>query len=450
MSAPKKRRRGVHTESSIQPLPGVRLHPDGGGWQVRLSPFPSRGGFPDVELANEYATELRRRRRQGIFVPPEPNLLSYTLLREAAEGHLSRLKRVGGRHRRPYSDAGLKDARKAARPWLGESSRPAKRHGRTITPPPATDERGVPFAETPLVALRVDLIETYLELRYVDTPRAAVGEYQSLQAILIRARRRGEQFDRRLLEMEPPRRRKTKRKGPMLEQLRFLAAHAPEAHQRIFLLGATLGGRIMELLQSEDAWLNLDVPTLTIPAWACKERVEKTIYLLPEEVALFREQQLVRSAATRRGRDGTLLLFPRTRGTAWRHHSGFYNRVVTPTRRKAAEAWRQEHDLPLDAPTPFEWLLRDVHGKLKLGDDGEPVMTGFAPHDLRRSAATLMRELGLSPELAAARLGHKDAGHLLLTVYADMREERLRAELDAIADEGGIDARLARRNRPSD
>ena len=56
-----------------------------------------------------------------------------------------------------------------------------------------------------------------------------------------------------------------------------------------------------------------------------------------------------------------------------------------------------------------------------------------------------MRELRISPELAASRLGHKDAGHLLVTVYAETRREDLRAELQAIAAEGGIDARLASR-----
>ena len=36
-------------------------------------------------------------------------------------------------------------------------------------------------------------------------------------------------------------------------------------------------------------------------------------------------------------------------------------------------------------------------------------------------------------------------GHLLVTVYAETRRENLRAELQAIAAEGGIDARLASR-----
>jgi hypothetical protein len=48
-----------------------------------------------------------------------------------------------------------------------------------------------------------------------------------------------------------------------------------------------------------------------------------------------------------------------------------------------------------------------------------------------------MRELGISPELAASRLGHKDAGHLLVTVYAETRRENLHAELQAIARRAG-------------
>ena len=83
-----------------------------------------------------------------------------------------------------------------------------------------------------------------------------------------------------------------------------------------------------------------------------------------------------------------------------------------------------QHGTTVDAPTPFD---------------------SFKLKDLRRGAATLMRALGISPELAASRLGHKDAGHLLVTVYAETRRENLRAELKAIAAEGGIDARLASR-----
>ena len=98
--------------------------------------------------------------------------------------------------------------------------------------------------------------------------------------------------------------------------------------------------------------------------------------------------------------------------------------MIVPTRKRAARDWRKEKGLPVDAPTPFDH---------------------FKPKDLRRGAATLMLELGISPDLAAARLGHKDAGYLLVTTYADTRRESLRQELAAIDAEGGIDARRAAR-----
>ncbi len=161
-----------------------------------------------------------------------------------------------------------------------------------------------------------------------------------------------------------------------------------------------------------------------MPEWATKERREKVLDLLPEECDLIREQRLVRSPNTVVGFEGSLLLFPRPGGTPWRYHSSFWNRVIVPTRTKEATAWREEHGTTANAPTPFD---------------------NFKPRDLRRGASTLMRELGISPELAASRLGHKDAGHLLVTVYAETRRENLRAELQAIAAEGGIDARLASR-----
>jgi hypothetical protein len=164
--------------------------------------------------------------------------------------------------------------------------------------------------------------------------------------------------------------------------------------------------------------------------------------LLPEEHQLILAQRLVRSPDTVCGRGGTRLLFPRKGGTRWNLHGGFYDEVVVRARRKAARAWRQEHGLAADAPTPFEWMMLDEHGEPVLGVDAKPKIGGFVP---ARPAPRL--EPGISPELAAARLGHKDAGWLLVTTSADSRPERLREELDQLAAEGGIDARLARRQR---
>jgi integrase len=154
----------------------------------------------------------------------------------------------------------------------------------------------------------------------------------------------------------------------------------------------------------------------------CKERREKILDLLPEELAVLREQRLVRSPSTINGRDGSPLLFPRKGGKSWTQHSGFWNEVIVPMRSKAAKAWlAEQHSVGVEAPTPFDT---------------------FAPHDLRRIAATTLRQMGVDAELVARRLGHADQGQLVDQVYAaDTRRERLRAELDAIAQAGGIAGR---------
>jgi integrase len=403
-------------------LPGVRVHPNGRSLQVRVHPFPSQAGFPlDGIKANEYALELQRRKAEGIFVPPA-NPTKTTTLADLAAEYLERLRTVGGKRKIPYSPEGMKQAYKDCRPWLGEPTpdRWAKGGGK-ISALQALDEKGTPLGTLPLSALTVRPVELYLERRSELTPRAAVGEYQRLVGILRLAARRGETFDQGLLALDPMRRRPKPRKTILtFEQLQYLARYAPEHQRRLFLLGGTLGCRIGELLQAEDSWVAWDTCALTIPPDVCKERREKILDLLPEELAVLREQQLVRSPQTVNGGGGTRLLFPRKGGNGWQI-SGFWNEAILPMRKKAARAWQGEHGLAADAPTPFDT---------------------FAPHDLRRIAATTLRSMGIDAELVARRLGHADQGQLVDQVYAaDTRRERLRAELDAIAQAGGIAGR---------
>lgn len=406
-------------------LPGVRVHPNGRSLQVRIAPFKPKAGFPlDGHEANAYALELHRRKSRGVLVAPAEIEMRTTTLADVTREHLDRLATAGGRGGRPYSPESMAQARKACRPWLGEPTPDRTVKGTLVVAPQAVDDDGIPFGDLPLAALRVRPVEVYLERRSKDTPRAAVGEYQELRSILRLAARRGETFDQGLLALEPLRRRPRERKhrGLPLDQLRYMAAHVPEHERRILLLGATLGCRITELLLIEDGWIDLDARTLTIPAWACKERRTKVLDLLPEEVALIREQRLVRSPNTVDGRDGTPMLFARKHGTAWTAN-GFWADVVEDARADAAKAWRADHDLAADAETPFD---------------------GWAPHDLRRGAATLLRQIGVPAELVAARLGHADNGELVDRVYAeDTRRERLRDHLAAIDAAGGIEACLA-------
>jgi integrase len=432
--------------SLTTPLPGVRLHPNGASWQVRISPYPDVSGFPTVDEANEYAVELRKLKRAGVRVAPtRESVNNLTLLGDVAREYLERLADIGGRNGTPYSTEGLAKARHSCLPWLGEQVPTRRRKGVEIDAPPAIDERtGLRFAEMPVAALSLQPIDRYLTRRARDTRRAAIGEQQSLAKILQLAQRHGERVDPALLALEPLRRVKTKRRGLTLAELRFLAEHAQPSQQAVFLLGGTLGGRIMELLRSEDAWFDLDERSVTIPAHVAKERREKTLDLLPEEVALVKKQRLVRSAETRTGPGGTCWTFPRVEGGPWARHSGFWNRVVLPTRARAAVTWRHVHGLTVDAPTPFEWIVTDRHGRPVIDVDGTFKTGGFAPHDLRRGAADLLLSLGLPLELVAARLGHKDAGTLVATTYSTLNRDRLRRELDRIAADGGIDGRLAK------
>jgi hypothetical protein len=88
--------------------------------------------------------------------------------------------------------------------------------------------------------------------------------------------------------------------------------------------------------------------------------------------------------------------------------------------------WREQRGLPADAATPFEWPLVDDDGELELDGNGDLVLEALEPHDLRATAATLMRDAGFTREQAAARLGHADSGKLLDRVY-DQGDRRVRA-----------------------
>jgi integrase len=432
---------------------GVRVHPNGKSLEVRVRPYKPVAGFPlhDPDRAVDYAIALRKRRAAGDLTPPGPVEVEVgdRTLADATRDHLTDLETIGGRQGNAYGATGMKAARRDARPWLGQSIPPrfGKGHdddGRPIIleAPEPVDELGRPFGLIALDELRGAPIGDYLRKRHAVTPRAAVGERQMLLAVVERELGRGHRIDASVLAGLPRLKRATVKRSCMrLAEFDYMTRHTPDHQRRGLWLGCTLGGRIMELLQAEDAWLDLEAGTITIPAWACKERREKELDLLAEELMLIREQQLIRSPNTARGKLGTRLLFPRRDGGRWRH-ANYFDRVVVRMRHRAALAWREEHDLGPDAPTPFEWIVRDRDGDVVLADDGTPKVGGFQPHDLRRGAATILRELRVPHELIAARLGHKDAGYLVAVTYAETRRDALRDELARIDAAGGIRAAL--------
>jgi integrase len=95
------------------------------------------------------------------------------------------------------------------------------------------------------------------------------------------------------------------------------------------------------------------------------------------------------------GRAPSRYVFPKREGGPWTYRH-WRKLIWDKARERARKAWRERDGLDDEAPTPFCELT---------------------PHDLRSTAATLMRDAGFSREEAAARLGHADTGQLLDRVY---------------------------------
>jgi hypothetical protein len=103
------------------------------------------------------------------------------------------------------------------------------------------------------------------------------------------------------------------------------------------------------------------------------------------------------------------------------------------------------HVRDAEAPTPFEWPLRDEADESLLDKDGRPIFDRLEPHDLRATAITLMRDAGFSKNQTAARVGHTDSGELIDRIYdrGDRRARAgVRAAIDSLAPQG-IRAALA-------
>jgi integrase len=353
-------------------------------------------GPEEYERAFVHTEDVRRLRAQGVR-PARARRTAERTLNDAIDELLAR-KRVTGT-KAPLTDRGYADWEQKMRFWQQQ-----------------------PFVSWPLSQLDVATVEDAVLERAAKTPTSAREELQKLKAVLRYAAGRGSVFPLGLLEIEPIRVPPSE-KGVALawEELDFYCGYAPE-HQRLVqpLLG-TIGLRIGETLSLTDEHVDLDGLALRIPAALCKERRPKTVPLFPDEVLLLEEQLASRAP-------GATRVFPRKGGTPWRP-THFAEKVVNVTRRRAAVAWRRDHDLPADADTPFEWTVVR---------DGRPVVAGITPHDFRRTAATLMRDAGFTKEQAATRLGHGDDGTLLNDVYdKGDRVRRVRAvmaDFDSLRD----------------
>ena len=365
-------------------LPGVDKH--GSGYRVRMRFGAHRHtetGLPTPDAANARAITLRAMRDAGLTPTQAPKELS---LQEATEALLTRKRTtVSRKTKRPLRASGIAWWERATRPW---------REGE--------------FARLPLSLLRSDQIEDALLARAASAAKTARDEQDALKATLRYAAQRGGRFDQALLTMERIQVTSRQRVALSVDELDLLAVKAPEYARRMLLFKGTTGMRIGELFTLVDSRVDLAGRTVFVPAALCKEGVDKFIDLTAEETALLREQLLARAP-------GTPLVFPTKTGRPWRHFQ-FLRLVWYKARSRAATSWRERERLPEEAETPFD---------------------SIQPHDLRATAATMMRDAGFSKEQAAARLGHADSGQLLDRIYdVGDRRARMRKAIDALAPHG--------------
>ena len=376
-------------------LPGVDRH--GAGYRVRMRFGAYRHTetrFSTADAANARAITLRAMRDAGLVPTQAPQELT---LCEAAEALLVRKRTtVSRKTKRPLRASGIEWWGRATRPW-----------------------REGPFAKLPLSLLRSDQVEDAILARAAGTAKTARDEQDALKAILRYAAQRGGGFDQRLLTMERIQVTPRQRVALSVHELDLLAAHAPEYGRRLILFDGTIGMRIGEVFTLDDSRVDLAGRTVFVPAALCKEGVDKVIDLTPEEVAILREQLLARAP-------GTSLVFPTKTGRPWRHFQ-FLRLVWYKARLRASEAWREREGLPEHADTPYLW-------RAGIDAQGGPVIHGVQPHDLRSTAATMMRDAGFSKEQAAVRVGHGDSGQLLDRVYdVGDRQARMRKAIAALA-----------------
>lgn len=390
--------------TTTTPPEGITRMPSG-KYRVRVRFSQPWGRTSDVfDTLNEsllHLAKLNDRKANGL--PPYDESGDPTL-REAADELLQHKRTSRSRRtKRPLTANGLKHWRVATLPWREGS-----------------------HANTRLSLLNRDKLETTLQATALVNPTTARNHREGLNAVLrYAAARHGARFDQRILGIEPPVVEPRERRALTMDELEWLASHAPKYAQRLVLFLGTTGLRSGEAFTLTDDRVELDGPTpfVAIPAGLNKEKRDKAVALGPDEVELLREQlgglRVVTSSATSHlpsRAAGTPLVFPKAQGGAWdtskpHFHKLVWNKATT----RAAAAWRAEYDLSDDEPTPFDDLT---------------------PHDLRSTAATLMRDVGMSKDAAADRLGHAST-RLLDDVYDQGdRMARVARELAEVAPDG--------------
>lgn len=265
----------------------------------------------------------------------------------------------------------------------------------------AFDVDGFPFADLRLSQLEPARIGDWYQERRGAAPEAARKELFALKATLRDALRYGALFDHGLLALSPGKRNRRTGRALRPDVLAHLADAFPSLLNTLPLFVGTVGLRIGEALTLERDRVDLAYGTIFIPAALCKEGRDKLIPLMPNETELLRGQLLMHDHR---------YVWPRLRGGCWPHWD-FHGKVWQPALNLARASW-----------VAAGGMAQDFHD--------------LRPHDLRHTAATLMRRMDFPADLVAQRLGHADSGWLMLTVYNHPDPDELQAKMIALAGNG--------------
>ena len=343
--------------------PGLVARCNPGGrvaWEFVYKPRGSKtvqrvriGAYPDISirLARDYATELRLQRNRGV----DPRQ------QRAAEAEAQRVAVLEAEQR--LTLAQLIDRFLASKADLRWQRRYSEMLAYNVTPR---------FGSKPAVEFSAADINSILDdCRRRGSPVQAARVYEVIRAVMRWSLRREYIAKLPLAGVEPPAKGKPRERILSPAEIknfwdRLDQTEMPVAHRQILRLELLLGQRSGEVAGMTRAELSGDGLTWTIPAARSKNAFEHKVPLPPLARGIV--------AAAAEASTDARFVFPSASGSAIRSD------VIAHT-------------------------LADAQGVFGFVDaEGRP--SRFSAHDLRRTAASGMRQIGISSDTISAILNH--------------------------------------------
>lgn len=387
---PRKREYQLHAGD----IPGlfVRVRPNGSkDWIFRYTYDEKRrklalGGYPEVSIANARKAAQTERERlaqgvdpQGYRIKEEADRRASKAAAEALPQNVTDLFDLWEKHDlAKRQDGGKETRRKFNKDIFGKlgSLRLADlRRGHITAILDDVKHRGAPRVAGMLLADLRQML-TYAVTREFLSANPTTGLKKTAWG------GKGNERDRVLSESE----------------VKTLVAAMPgtltdESQHAIWIMLSTCC-RIGEISQSRWADVDIDAGIWTIPADNTKNKVAHTINLSPFAADQFIALQTLRDArAKKTGKPASIWVLPA------KHHDGFVcTKSIT---KQIADRQRGDND-PMSRRSADTKTLTLPGGK-------------WTPHDLRRTGATLMGELGVRVEVIEKCLNHTEQDRLIRT-----------------------------------